>query len=138
MRRERTLLAGSACALLLSCSTPTGICACPPARTHALVYGSVRSADGVPVAGAQVQAAVFSSVCGQGVGEVDPDANPVSSDATGAYRLRFHSLHGPRAACVRVTSRSAGAADGVVVDAAVALRSEAVEPDSIRVDLVLP
>ncbi len=136
MRLDRTLLTGSACALLLSCSIPTDMCACPPARTHALIYGSVQSAAGQPVVGAQVQAAVYRSICGQGIAEVD--ANPARSDTTGIYRLRFHSLRGPAEACVRVTARSSGAADGAAMDVALALRNERVEPDSTRVDLVLP
>jgi|GEM_PF-3917601 len=138
MRRYRTLLSGFACALLLSCSIPTGTCACPPARTHALVYGSVHSQDGQPVAGAQVQATVFRSVCGAGVGELDPGGNPATSEAAGAYRLHFYSMQGPQAVCVRVMARSASAADSAVVHVALSLRDERVATDSIHVDLVLP
>jgi hypothetical protein len=138
MRRLRTLLTGSACALLLSCSIPTDSCACPPARTHAIIYGSVRSPASQPIAGAQVQATVFHSVCGEGMGEFDPSSNPVTSEVAGAYRLRFYSMRGPKAVCVRVTARSASAADSSVVHVALALRDERAAPDSIRVDLVLP
>ena len=138
MRRYRTLLTGSACALLLSCSIPTETCACPPARTHALIYGSVHSPAGQPIAGAQVQATVFRSVCGEGTSEFGPNGNPVTSEAAGAYRLRFYSMLGPQAVCVRVTARSTSAADSSVVHVALALRNESVAPDSIRVDLVLP
>lgn len=113
------------------------MCACPPGRTHALIYGNVRSAAGQPVAGAQVQAAVFRSVCGEGMSEVNPDTGPVSSDPAGAYRLRFHSVLGPQAVCVRVNARVSGATDSAAVNAALTLRNEEDEPDSVRVDLVL-
>ncbi|HEV2149766.1 MAG TPA: hypothetical protein VGR37_20365 [Longimicrobiaceae bacterium] len=136
--RTRTLLTGSACALLLSCSSPTGMCACPPARSHGVVHGSVRSAAGQPIAGVQLQATVFRSICGEGPGEVHPEGRPAASDASGAYRLHVYSLYGERAVCVRVTALSPGGADSSMVHAALALRSERVQPDSVRVDLVLP
>jgi hypothetical protein len=138
MRRYRTALTGSACVLLLSCSIPTDTCACPPARAHAVIYGSVHSPAGQPNAGAQVQATVFRAVCGEGTGESDPTGNPVATEAAGGYRLRFYSMLGPQAVCVRVTARSTSAADSAVVHVALALRNEWVAPDSIRVDFVLP
>jgi hypothetical protein len=135
--RHRALLAGLGAALLFSC-TPTGMCACPPSRTHAVVYGSVHSAAGEPVAGAQVAATVFSSVCGQGRDELDPGASPVSSDAAGNFRMRFHTYLLPQTACVQVTARTAGATDSAVAYVAISLRDSNSAPDSSRVDLVLP
>lgn len=138
MRLGRSLLAGSPFALLLSCAGPTDTCACPPARTHAVVYGSVRTAAAQPAAGAQVRATVFRSVCEQGLNGIDPDASLVRSDAAGVYRLRFHSMLGPQAVCVGVTARAPGAADSAAAHVALTLRNERVTPDSVRVDLVLP
>lgn len=126
-----------AAALLLACSSPTGMCACPPARGHAVIYGTVRTAADQPVEGATVRAAVFRSVCGQGTSYTNPDANSAQTDAAGAYRLHFYSLSGGTS-CVRVTARSPGGADSTYVDVALELRHEDAEPDSARVDLVLP
>jgi hypothetical protein len=138
MRRLRTLLTGAACALLFSCGMPTGTCACPPARTHGVIYGSVHSPAGEPLAGAQVQATVFHSVCGEGMSGLDPAANRVTSDAAGAFRLRFYSVRGAEAVCVRVTARSTIAEDSSVAHVALMTRDERVTPDSVRVELVLP
>lgn len=137
MRRHRALLAGLASAILLSCGTPTGVCACPPARTHAVLYGTVRSAAGEPVAGAQVQATLFRSVCGEGYVE-SPDAAPAITDAGGTYRMHLFSVSGPQTVCAHVVAREAGAADSALVHAALTLRHEGAVPDSLRADLVLP
>lgn len=136
--RHRALLAGSGAALLLSCVSPTDGCACSPARTHALVYGTVQSAAGDPVAGAEVRATVFRSVCGEGREDIDPAANPVASDAAGNFRLPFRTDLPPVAACVRVSARTADAADSAVAHVALALRQGGAVPDSARVDLILP
>ena len=47
--------AAVAAAALTVCGTlPTEMCACPPARTHLIVYGTVRTSEGVAVQGARV------------------------------------------------------------------------------------
>lgn len=125
-------------AVVLQACLPTEPCACPPARTHAVVFGSVLTGSGMPAAGAEVQATVYPSVCGRDYPDIDPDANPVRVDSTGRYELRLHSLFGPRAACVRVIARSLTAAtDSTAVDAAILLRNEHDEPERARVDIVL-
>ena len=99
-------------ALLLSC-TPTEPCACPPARTSFILYGEVRTADGVPAAGAALQ---YLLARPSGTTE-DPgllcqfdaaigDAEPAgaSADATGRFRTRVFSAFGPATRCLRVSA----------------------------------
>lgn len=118
---------------------PTQPCACPPARTHAVVFGTV-TRGGVPLQDVRVQAAVFRETCGSGYDEMDPDANPVRTNAAGNYELRFHSLHGPRTACLRVSAiRGSGSqVASIFGDTQVTLRNERTEPERVRVDLVFP
>jgi hypothetical protein len=128
--------------LALSCTTPTGVCGCPPGRTHAVVHGTVRTSAGVPVQGAVVNVTLYREQCGQGHGEVgDQSGRPAQSDAAGAYEARFHSFSGPSAACLRVSAtRGQGAsADSAVAPGVVAqLRPDDDEPARVRVDVVFP
>lgn len=122
--------------VLLSCSNP--ICACPPTTGHAIVYGSVRDAAGQPVQNALIQATIYGTVCGQGMGEIEPYLNPLQATATGTYRLYLHSVRGPRPACVRFTTRNPALTQRVDTDAALILRSDREQPDSTRIDFQLP
>jgi hypothetical protein len=128
----------SSAVLLLSCSSPTGMCACPPARTHGVIYGRTVSATGQPIEGAVVRATVYGSVCGQQTGEAAPVIDPRQTGPTGDYRLHIYSHHGPRTACVRVVVHPMGSADSVFADAALAMLNERVKPDSVRIDFELP
>ncbi len=130
------LLAACGTALLLSCSNP--ICACPPTRGHAVVYGNVNDAAGQPVQNALIQATIYGTVCGQGMGEMSPYANPLQGTATGTYRLHLYSSGGPKTACVRLTARNPALTQRVDLDAALLMRSDREQPDSIRVDFRLP
>lgn len=134
-RRRWPVLACLGIALQLSCDNP--VCACPPARTHAVAFGAVRTAAGAPVQGARVKAAVFDSQCGEGFRE---DDIPGVTDAAGAYELRFSSVHSPGTRCVRfVASRGTADSDSVVVDRpAVEMRHERDDPARVRIDFVLP
>ena len=120
--------------LLLACTSPTEMCACPPARSHAVIYGSIANAAGDPVAGASVQAVVYGSVCGEGYADRGGDANPVVTSSSGTYRIHVYSLLSG-AACVRVATHAVGAPDSTYVDAALFLRDERQAPDSLKVDL---
>ncbi|HEX8692906.1 MAG TPA: hypothetical protein VF746_10830 [Longimicrobium sp.] len=134
-RRRWPVLAALGVVLQLSCGNP--VCACPPARTHAVAFGTVRSAAGAPVQGATVKASVFQSQCGEGFRE-PADAGVTS--AVGEYELRFFSVSGPGTRCVRfVASRGAAGSDSVVVDQpAVEMRHERNDPARVRIDFVLP
>lgn len=140
-RRRLTLLLAPA-ALLLSCGVPTGLCGCPPARTHAVAYGAVRTGAGAPVADAAIRVVLYREQCGVGYGEeADPGIRPARTDASGAYEAHFYSVSGPRTACLRVTaSRAEGPApDSAVAQGAfVALRNEREDPLRVRIDLVFP
>jgi hypothetical protein len=129
-----------AIALVLSCTTPTGMCGCPPSRTHAVVHGIVRTAAGAPVPGAAVNITIYTEQCGQGHAEPADQGKP-RTDAAGAYEAPFHSLHGPRQACLRVSAtRGEGAsADSAVTEGTfVQLRHEDDQPARVRVDVVFP
>jgi hypothetical protein len=131
-----------AISLVLSCTTPTGMCGCPPSRTHAVADGVVRTAAGAPVQGAVVNVTIYREQCGQGYGErADQSAYPARTDAAGAYEAAFHSFYEPRQACLRVTAtRGQGAsADSAVSEGAVVqLRHDAEKPARVRVDVVFP
>lgn len=134
----RRFVVSAGVAVLFQACLPTEPCACPPALTHAVVFGSVRTDAGNPAAGAEIQATVYSSVCGRGYSETGAFANRVRADSVGSYELRFYSVSGPRAACVRVIARSSSTPrDSTSVDAAILMRSERDQPERVRVDLVL-
>jgi len=131
-----------AIALVLSCTTPTGMCGCPPSRSHVEIHGVVRTAAGAPVQSAVVKATFYREQCGQGIGEpADPDGNPIQTNAAGAYEGRFISYGGPKPVCLRMSAtRGAGAAaDSAISDAeAIQLRYEHDKPVRVRVDVVFP
>jgi hypothetical protein len=130
-----------AIALVLSC-TPTGLCGCPPSRSHVEIHGVVRTAAGVPVQSAVVNATFYREQCGQGIGEpAEPDGHPIQTNAAGAYEGRFISYGGPKPVCLRVSAtRGAGAsADSAISEGGVIqLRYEHDKPARVRVDVVFP
>lgn len=138
-RSWRVVLSLGAPAVMYAC-LPTEPCACPPARTHAALFGTVSSGAGVPLQHARVQAVVYREECGRDHPEIDPDANPVLTNSAGDYELRFQSLHGPRTACVRVTAHRTTPAlsDSVFVDTLLVLQNERTQPERIRVNLLFP
>jgi hypothetical protein len=133
-------LLAPAAALLLACSSPTAMCACPPARTHGVAEGVVSTAAGAPVAGAEIRVSLYRERCGAGPAEpADWGAAPARTDASGRYEARFFSIHGPSTACLRVAAaRPAGADSAVAEGATLALVNERETPGRVRVDLVFP
>jgi hypothetical protein len=144
MKRSTLLRLAPALAIgfVLSCTTPTGVCGCPPSRTHAVAHGVVRTAAGAPVQGAVIRVSIFREQCGQGFAEPGSQPfEPAKTDAAGAYEIDFYSMNGPSTACVRVSAtRGQGAsADSVVSEGAfVQLRREGDKPARVRVDMVFP
>ncbi|MBW3656361.1 MAG: hypothetical protein KY444_09645 [Gemmatimonadetes bacterium] len=136
------LVAAVATSLVLSCTTPTGMCGCPPSRSHVMVHGAVRTAAGTPVQGAVMKATFYREQCGQGIGEpADEDTYPPQTDAAGAYDIRFISYGEPRPVCLRVSAtRGQGAsADSAVTEGTIVqLRHENDKPARVRVDVVFP
>lgn len=133
-------LLAPAAALLLACSSPTAMCACPPARTHGVVEGVVATAAGAPVPGAAVSVSLYRERCGEGTAEpADWGAAPARTDASGRYEARFFSARGPSTACLRVVAARPAAADSAVAEGAtLALVGERAAPGRVRVDLVFP
>ena len=131
-----------AISLVLSCTTPTGMCGCPPSRSHAVVHGVVRTAAGAPVQDAVVNVTIYREQCGQGYGELgDQGGRPARTNAAGAYEAAFHSFSGPRQACLRVTAthgQGASADSAVSEGAFVQLRPDHEKPARVRVDVVFP
>lgn len=125
------------CSLLLSCTTPTGGCACSPGLAHAVAYGTVRTASGAPVVDATVRVFLFRDACG---GEISDPGHVERTNAAGAYRARFHSPDGPRTVCLRVRAIRGGAVpDSVFTDGAlVQMRHEKDTPAEVGVDLTFP
>jgi hypothetical protein len=131
----------AAVAVLFSCSSPTDGCACPPSRTHAVIYGTVTDAVQQPVAGWRVQAAIQGPVCGQGSAEITiAIPPPPPTDADGRYRLHLISSYAHRTACVQVSARETEGSTppAVTVTAAVPMRWEREPADSVRIDIRLP
>lgn len=124
-------------ALLLSCGIPTDICGCPPARSHAVLYGVVQDASGGAVADASVQATIFRTVCGEGIAQPAPSEGPVRTTSAGAYRLHLYSWNAYDFACVRVEAGSPGGGARGAAAVALRLRSDREQPDSVRVDLTV-
>jgi hypothetical protein len=133
-------LLAPAAALLLACSSPTAMCACPPARTHGVAEGVVTTATGAPVPGAEIRVSLYRERCGGGPAEpAGWGAAPARTDAAGRYEARFFSVHGPSTACLRVAAaRPAGADSAVAEGATLALVHERDTPGRVRVDLVFP
>ena len=127
--------------LLLAC-VPTEPCACPPARTSAILYGEVRTADGAPVAGAALQwdlarpayATEGGVLCEFDAINNDGDPSGTTADAAGRFRTRIYSPYSPATRCLRVTA-SAVAGSASVDGLLVAFR--ATQPDSVGLVLTL-
>jgi hypothetical protein len=123
-------------ALVLYACLPTQPCACPPATSDAVVYGTVRTSDGVAVRGAQVFAEHRRPGC-------EGEARERESSHTresGEYRVYYRLLTGGPDSC-HVARVEAPAGSGLASPAAVPFTvrfgtSRAV--DSVRVDFVLP
>jgi hypothetical protein len=137
----------AAVAVLFSCSSPTDGCACPPARTHAVIYGTLTDAVQQPVAGWRVQATIYGPVCGQGPAQITITIPaPPPTDADGRYRLHLVSSSGHGSACVQVSAREVEDSTpppvltppAATVTAAVPMRWEREPPDSVRIDIRLP
>jgi len=120
-----------------SCSSPTELCSCPPARTSVFVVGMLVDANGAPISGARVYL----------VGE-PPRAEPLplfatdptaTTGADGAFRGRVYSLFGPGEQLVRGLVVSPTATDTIVVDAGTAqFRYEEQRPDTVSVTIRTP
>lgn len=124
--------------VLLSCSDPTGMCACPPATHDAVVFGRVSDAAGAAVRHARIQATIETAGCGQPGFRASEEA---VAQLDGSYRLYLRTPYEPKpGSCLRIRALPAS---GDTISAsewkpfAVGFATNQVV-DSVRVDLVLP
>lgn len=137
MAKRPVLVLGAA--TIVFCSTPTVPCACPPTRTHLIVYGTVRTSAGAPVADARV----FVTPAPAGAPSYDPiligQPPAASTGMNGGYRIDAFSGFGPTApALVRAASIRAPADTARAEATGASLRSERERPDSLQLDIVFP
>lgn len=122
--------------LFVSCANPAGTCACPPARSEAVIYGRVTDAAGAPVPGARVAALLGTAGCAESMGVIGEG----TAIADGRYRAHIFALSQPRPGeCLRAyASPPAQGAHRGSDTVAFAVRFGTDEVlDSARVDLVL-
>ncbi len=122
--------------LLLSCSSPTMICACPPATFDAVVYGRVTTPEGAPVAGAPVYVENQERGCQSEVREWERGF----SHPSGAYRVYFRLTMSRSAESCLVARAEPPAGSMLLPSVAVPfeVRFGTNQPvDSVQVDLVL-
>jgi hypothetical protein len=140
---RRAALFGGAMAVAAACVTPTGMCGCPPARSHAIAYGTVRTAAGSPVAGATVGARIHYTSCATEPAQVADSyapegyTPPLPTTAAGEYEMRFYSFSGgPQ--CVRVVARLASGDSAFTQVPSLAFGGERDTAPRTRVDVVFP
>lgn len=87
------------CCAVIACSPTTDV-GCDVCTTSALVYGTVRTADGAPIAGARIDIDAYLDDCsGPHWGQTNV---PAQSDGDGKYRGSLLSPAAPFSACVVV------------------------------------
>ena len=124
-----------------ACRSSTQPQGCDICVTGAIVYGSVTTSAGAPVAGARVAVDLHSSSCA--VSSAALEAGATLSDATGSYRLVAISPYSPAVQCAIVTvTPPAGVGASVTADSSHSVRLQDTYPttvplDSVRVDIVL-
>jgi hypothetical protein len=128
------LLIAFACAVLVTCGREMTEEEVP---LFAAVYGTVRTATGAPVQGAQLKAVAFVEGCsGATVG-----VGYATSDSLGNYRVRILSLGGAQnPACVGVSAVGAPPGDSTSVNGPTVAFLRGVEvgaEDSVQVDIRL-
>lgn len=123
--------------VLASCSFPTDMCACPPARSTVFVVGTLVDANGAPISGGRLYLVGQSPrVEGQLLFASDLTA---TTDAGGAFSGRVFSLHSPGELVVRGLVITPTAGDTIVVEVGPAqFRHEAQRPDTLRVSIQIP
>jgi hypothetical protein len=124
-------------ALLLSCSNPTMICACPPATFDTVVYGRVTTPDGLSVPGALVYVENRDRGC---LDNEVRESERAFSHPSGGYRVYLRLPMSPSVESCLVARAEPPAGSVLLPSAAVhfEVRFGNSQPvDSARVDLVL-
>ena len=110
---NRVVIRGALAGTVLLACTATEPCACPPARTSLIIYGQVRTAAGLPAAGALVQfrlappsvaAPANPTSCVIDASTSDADPSQARADSTGRFRSVVYSIFSPGVRCLRVTA----------------------------------
>ena len=89
LRRRRMPPGALAIAIVVACSTPTGVCGCSPIPPGVVVTGTVTDASGAPLAGAQL---LFDAV--PDTMTVEPPLNDFGltvTDEEGEFTERVHN-----------------------------------------------
>lgn len=139
MNRTLTRCFAAISIVFLSCTTPTVMCGCPPARSSVVVVGTVTEQNGAPVAGARLY---FERTASGQFPATPLDigyGTDTQTDAAGAFRSLVYSAYSPDIVTLRAGIRRAGATDTVWVSAGSAtFRYERDSQDTARVMLRLP
>ena len=142
MRRLTTPVLLAFCGIALSCGRGTEPQGCDICTTSAVVYGTVRSAAGVAVAGARITVEARKTSCS--ASSMGGLRDPTTTDSQGYYRGIVISPIGPTAVCLITTAAPpAGSSYVAATDTGHVVRLQPDYPpgqmrDSVRVDLVLP
>ena len=138
----RVLFVALACVVVPGCTFGTAPHACDVCSTSAIVYGTVRSTSELPMAGVRISVQARRFSCRGS--DINMFGEPVSSDASGNYRLTVISLFAPTAVCLIVAGQppvSSGLTMAADTGHVIRLQPDysADQPhDSVRVDLLVP
>ncbi len=124
-------------AAVISCSTPTQMCGCPPARSAVFVIGAVVDAGGRPVADARL---ALDGVPPERAADFPQGGfGGTRSDAVGEFRTLAYSGFAPGMLELRAAVVRPGTADTVRLRLGPArFRDEDDRPDTVRASLRLP
>lgn len=116
------------------------MCGCPPARTHIVVAGRVRSAPDAPVAGARIEfSAVPVSRGALGVSDVSLSRAPVITDSLGGFHARVFSAWSPEPHVLKLRVIRAALRDTITVNVGtLRLVPERDRPDSTFISVNIP
>ena len=115
------------------------LCACPPARTHIVIAGRIRTAADAPVAGALVEFIAVPASRDTLAGLSFLHDGRTTTDSAGGFRSRVFSGSSPQLQVLRLRVIRAAPPDTTVVSAgAVRYVAEGDRPDSTFVSVRLP
>lgn len=133
-RLSRRFLTAGAAATLTSCVIQP-VCGCSPPPPAYLAVGSVTTAAGAPVAGAEMSARVMGTTCAESAAPVYADAGRTTA-ADGTYSLRFYDMRSEL--CVRIVAHRSPTDSAVSADTRFAEVYERGGPAPRTVNVVFP
>ncbi len=141
------LAAAISLGVLTACIFPTTTCGCsPPPVASAVIVGTIRTANALPLAGAVVRAqGTRGARCSRSVQFRAVSQGTVTTDATGRYRFLVDNAaqaaaQVPDTLCVEVIARrsSSATADSLIAPTVTVVLRYGLTSDSARVDLQFP